>query len=75
MVRKIFLGLMVALLALSAVGPTSFAAETSYIGSVVKLKKPKEDVKIIALDILNQKVKVVLTNGESLVVNVAEINS
>ena len=28
---------MVALLALSAVGPTSFAAETSYVGSVVKL--------------------------------------
>lgn len=43
------------------------------IGSVVKLKKPKEEVRIIALDILNQKVKVVLNNGESLVVDVAEI--
>lgn len=45
------------------------------IGSIVKLKKPKEDVRIIALDILNQKVKVVLNNGESLVVDVAEIGT
>lgn len=44
-----------------------------HIGAIVKLKKNKEEVKIIALDILNQKVKVVLNNGESLVTGVSEI--
>ena len=37
MVRKLFLGSMAALLALSAAVPISFAAETPHIGSVVKL--------------------------------------
>lgn len=37
MVRKLLFGSMVALLALSAVAPISFAAETSHVGSVVKL--------------------------------------
>src|SRR3989338_11145677 len=37
MVRKLFLGSMAALLALSSAVPISFAAETPHIGSVVKL--------------------------------------
>lgn len=43
------------------------------IGTVLKLKKKPNDAKVIALDILNQKLKVVFENGECTLVSALDV--
>ena len=44
------------------------------IGSFVRLKKPSQEVTVIALDILNQKIKIVSQGGEYLTAEIKDID-